>query len=82
MSTDAADGVPGGVPAAGPSSRTRYPAAAARVTAHGRRFPRASAPGLPSAVLWDMDGLLVDSEPLWTVAEEELAPSLGAVWTA
>ena len=29
------------------------------------------------AVLWDMDGLLVDSEPLWTIAEVELAADLG-----
>ena len=28
------------------------------------------------AVLWDMDGLLVDTEPVWTVAEEELAARL------
>lgn len=34
------------------------------------------------AVLWDMDGLLVDSEPLWTVAETDLAASLGRTWTA
>jgi HAD superfamily hydrolase (TIGR01509 family) len=33
------------------------------------------------AVLWDMDGLMVDSEPLWTVAEVELARSLGGEWT-
>lgn len=32
-------------------------------------------------VLWDMDGLLVDSEPLWTVAETELAARLGRTWT-
>ncbi len=32
------------------------------------------------AVLWDMDGLMVDSEPLWTVAEVELAQSLGGTW--
>jgi HAD superfamily hydrolase (TIGR01509 family) len=29
-----------------------------------------------------MDGLLVDSEPLWTVAEEQLAAELGGVWSA
>lgn len=32
------------------------------------------------AVLWDMDGLLVDTEPLWTVAEVELAAEHGATW--
>lgn len=34
-----------------------------------------------AAVLWDMDGLLVDTEPVWTVAEEELAAQLGGVWS-
>jgi HAD superfamily hydrolase (TIGR01509 family) len=33
------------------------------------------------AVLWDMDGVLVDSEPLWTVAEIELAALLGGTWS-
>jgi HAD superfamily hydrolase (TIGR01509 family) len=28
-----------------------------------------------------MDGLLVDSEPLWTIAEEELAAELGGIWS-
>jgi len=32
------------------------------------------------AALWDMDGLLVDTEPIWTVAEEELAERLGGSW--
>jgi len=34
-----------------------------------------------AAVLFDLDGVLVDSEPLWTVAEEELAAGLGVVWS-
>ena len=33
------------------------------------------------AVLWDMDGVLIDSEPLWTVAEVELAGQYGREWT-
>jgi len=35
-----------------------------------------------AAVLIDMDGLLVDSEPVWTVAETELAAALGGAFTA
>jgi HAD superfamily hydrolase (TIGR01509 family) len=33
------------------------------------------------AVLFDMDGLLVDSEPLWTIGEIELAAHLGGIWS-
>ena len=29
-------------------------------------------PALPAAVLWDMDGTLVDTEPYWIQAEHEL----------
>ena len=34
-----------------------------------------------AALLFDMDGLLVDTEPVWTVAEVELAERLGGGWT-
>ena len=36
---------------------------------------------LPAAVLWDMDGTIVDSEPYWMRAETELVESFGGVWT-
>ena len=35
----------------------------------------------PAAVLWDMDGTLVDTEPAWIDAEFELARRHGATWT-
>jgi HAD superfamily hydrolase (TIGR01509 family) len=35
-----------------------------------------------AAVLFDMDGLLVDSEPVWSIAESELAARYGGVWDA
>ncbi|MGC4111924.1 MAG: HAD family phosphatase [Nocardioides sp.] len=38
--------------------------------------------GSYAAVLWDMDGTLVDTEPYWTVAELELAERHGGTWTA
>jgi HAD superfamily hydrolase (TIGR01509 family) len=42
----------------------------------------AAGPGsVPGAVLFDMDGLLVDTEPLWTVGERELAARYGKVFT-
>ncbi|WP_267897620.1 HAD family hydrolase [Cryobacterium tepidiphilum] len=37
--------------------------------------------GGPAAVLWDMDGTLVDTEPYWMRAEGELVSSFGGVWT-
>ncbi len=36
---------------------------------------------LPAAVLWDMDGTLVDTEPYWLAAEAELVASYGGTWT-
>ena len=38
-------------------------------------------PGTPAAVLWDMDGTLVDTEPYWLESEGELVRSFGGVWT-
>jgi HAD superfamily hydrolase (TIGR01509 family) len=36
---------------------------------------------IPQAVLWDMDGTLVDTEPYWIEAEFELAESHGGTWS-
>ncbi|WP_308054125.1 HAD family hydrolase [Cellulomonas wangsupingiae] len=43
----------------------------------------AATPGqaLPAAVLWDMDGTLIDTEPYWMAAEIELVEAHGGVWT-
>ncbi|WP_369068979.1 HAD family hydrolase [Kineococcus terrestris] len=35
----------------------------------------------PAAVLWDMDGTLVDTEPSWIAAERALMGAHGATWT-
>nr|WP_258131866.1 HAD family phosphatase [Microbacterium sp. MYb62] len=35
----------------------------------------------PSAVLWDMDGTLVDTEPYWMAAETALVESFGGTWS-
>lgn len=35
-----------------------------------------------SAIFFDMDGTLVDSEPLWLAAEIEVMKDVGIIWTA
>lgn len=34
-----------------------------------------------AAVLWDLDGTIVDTEPLWMAAEHRLAAEHGKIWT-
>ncbi|MEO7069305.1 MAG: HAD family phosphatase [Nostocoides sp.] len=36
---------------------------------------------LPAAVLWDMDGTLVDTEPYWVAAEHEIVEAAGGTWS-
>lgn len=36
---------------------------------------------LPHAVLWDMDGTIIDSEPYWVAAEIALVKRFGGSWT-
>ncbi len=40
-----------------------------------------SSTDLPAAVLWDMDGTLVDTEPYWIQAEYDLVESHGGTWS-
>ncbi len=46
-------------------------------------YPRPSAHSgaLPAAVLWDMDGTLVDTEPYWMAEEIALVEAWGGTWT-
>jgi HAD superfamily hydrolase (TIGR01509 family) len=36
---------------------------------------------LPAAVLFDMDGTLIDSEPLWLASEHDVMAALGGSWS-
>ncbi|WP_416952220.1 HAD family hydrolase [Nocardioides sp. T5] len=38
-------------------------------------------PSLPAAVLWDMDGTLVDTEPYWIATEFAMAEKYGGTWS-
>jgi HAD superfamily hydrolase (TIGR01509 family) len=53
-------------PAADPAARSSHDHAA-RLTG-------------PAAVLWDMDGTLIDTEPYWMAAETELVEAHGGSW--
>ena len=47
-----------------------------------RRFPRSTGEtDVPTAVLWDMDGTLVDTEPYWMECEYALAAKYGGRWS-
>ena len=45
-----------------------------------RKPPTPGADALPAAVLWDMDGTLVDTEPYWINAEHAIVEEAGGVW--
>lgn len=51
------------------------------MTASSPRSEQPPASDLPAAVLWDMDGTLVDTEPYWMASEQELVASFGGAWT-
>jgi HAD superfamily hydrolase (TIGR01509 family) len=43
--------------------------------------PETGGEPLPEAVLWDMDGTLIDTEPYWIAEERALVQERGGVWT-
>jgi HAD superfamily hydrolase (TIGR01509 family) len=43
--------------------------------------PPAAPTTLPAAVLWDMDGTLVDTEPYWIETEYAMADKYGGTWS-
>src|SRR6476660_7266521 len=43
--------------------------------------PTTSSDRLPAAVLWDMDGTLVDTEPYWINAEHAIVEEAGGTWS-
>ena len=47
-----------------------------------RTAPAHSGRGALQAILFDMDGLLIDSEPLWFEVESEVMAQLGGQWGA
>ena len=57
-------------------------AAAARSAAASSAAPVELAADLPAAVLFDMDGLLIDTEPLWFAVETQILAEHGATWTS
>ena len=44
-------------------------------------MPDATDATVPAAVLWDMDGTLVDTEPYWIAAEYALVEAHGGTWS-
>src|SRR5829696_6553642 len=64
-----------GCPPTSPTTRRTEP-----VTLSQTADAEYEAPALPAAVLWDMDGTLVDTEPYWIQAEHEIVAAHGGVW--
>jgi HAD superfamily hydrolase (TIGR01509 family) len=58
----------------------RADSAEASPTRADGRFADGTSP-FPAAVLWDMDGTLVDTEPYWLMAEHALAERHGGAWS-
>ncbi len=54
----------------------------AQIQAHPAHH-RSTVSGMtPAAVLWDMDGTLVDTEPYWIECEHELVEEFAGTWSS
>jgi beta-phosphoglucomutase-like phosphatase (HAD superfamily) len=51
------------------------------MTSSSPTAPTDQAATVPAALLWDFDGTLADTEPLWIAAEYELIAGLGGTWS-
>jgi HAD superfamily hydrolase (TIGR01509 family) len=51
------------------------------VSVHEQQPPAGDAADRPAAVLWDMDGTLVDTEPYWIACEFDLVAQYGGSWS-
>ena len=60
--------------------RARSPGGARSRDGRAGSMEPVNAPPL-AAVLWDMDGTLVDTEPYWMAAETPLVESFGGTWS-
>jgi beta-phosphoglucomutase-like phosphatase (HAD superfamily) len=68
--------------AGGPQGRRLVPNDTSRGPDHAVWDQTASSDAVaPAAVLWDMDGTLVDTEPYWIDVEHEIAAEHGATWS-
>ena len=65
-----------GNPGSGPPSRLEGMSSTVPAPLHS-----VSETGPLQAVLWDMDGTIVDTEPYWIQAEKDLVRSYGGSWT-
>ena len=80
MTLDSGDGRSASASSVKPATR---PALSRRRTAPRVYADKVTkAPLFPQAVLWDMDGTLVETEQAWVAAETAIVASFGGLWTA
>lgn len=46
-----------------------------------KRSTSVPSPAAPTAVIWDFDGTLVDTEPIWAGTEQEMMAEHGVIWS-